>query len=60
MKKNDNFFLKNKILKLNISLTKNNCIICLTDLKGNALYRKSCGSIGFLGAKKKVPLQLNN
>ena len=38
-----------------IQATFNNTIVTITDLKGNALYWCSAGSLEFLGAKKSTP-----
>lgn len=41
--------------RIYICSSYNNTIMTLTDLKGNALYWLSAGSIGFKGTKKSTP-----
>jgi len=38
---------------VHISSTKNNTIVCLTDVTGSVKTRVTCGSLGMKGARKK-------
>jgi small subunit ribosomal protein S11 len=38
---------------LYVKSSKSNTIVCLTNLKGRVQYHQSCGSMGFVGKKKR-------
>lgn len=43
-----------------ISVSYNNTIITLTDISGNVLAVKTCGSLGYKGSKKKTAFAAQN